>query len=436
MKLFFPFFLGFRYLRGRKKGGLFPYLRGSIIGIALSLIPLVVVLEVADGMIEGITRRYLELGTYHLQIHLDRNSGDRDHQEVRKLLEDSLNIRQVFEERRGMGLLYSSDSRYGVLLRAVSPEIYNEDENFRKYFQIVQGDFNLGSANSILLGQEVAAILEVNAGDGIKVLTSKIREDGSFIPKVTRLKVTGIFTTGYQELDRLWSYIPLNTGRRIIPEENSSDFFGIKIGDPYKRIAEQAAQLSALLPERANIYTWYELERANYKSFQTTKALLVFIMALIVVVASVNISSGLIMLVLEKRQELGILKSIGAGPKAISLALMVSGFSAGLLGSLLGIILGLAIAVNINEIIWGIEYALNLGLAVGRNIMAPFLNFAEIKSVKIFDSAFYLEQIPIRIKLFDLFLVAFLTILLATMAAYLPARKAGQTRPLEIIRKY
>ncbi len=436
MRLFFPFFLGFRYLRGRKKGGFFPYLRGSIIGIALSLIPLVVVLEVADGMIEGITRRYLELGTYHLQIHLDRNSVDGDHQAVRKLLEDSPEIRQVFEERQGMGLLYSSASRYGVSLRAVSPEIYSEDENFRKYFQIVEGDFNLGRANSILLGQEVAAILEVKVGDGIKVLTSKIREDGSFIPKVTRLKVTGIFATGYQELDRLWSYIPLNTGRRIIPEENSSDFFGIKVGDPYNRIAEHAARLGSLLPERTNIYTWYELERANYKSFQTTKALLIFIMALIVVVASVNISSGLIMLVLEKRQELGILKSIGAGPAAISLSLLVSGFSAGLLGSLLGIILGLAIAVNINEIIWGIEYALNLGLAVGRNILTPLINFTEIKPVKIFDSAFYLEQIPIRIKLFDLFLIAFLTILLATLAAYLPARKAGQTKPLEIIRKY
>lgn len=436
MRLFLPFFLGFRYLRGRKKGGFFPYLRGSIIGIALSLIPLVVVLEVADGMIEGITRRYLELGTYHLQIHLDRNSVDGDHQAVRKLLEDSPEIRQVFEERQGMGLLYSSASRYGVSLRAVSPEIYSEDENFRKYFQIVEGDFNLGRANSILLGQEVAAILEVKVGDGIKVLTSKIREDGSFIPKVTRLKVTGIFATGYQELDRLWSYIPLNTGRRIIPEENSSDFFGIKVVDPYNRIAEYAARLGSLLPERTNIYTWYELERANYKSFQTTKALLIFIMALIVVVASVNISSGLIMLVLEKRQELGILKSIGAGPAAISLSLLVSGFSAGLLGSLLGIILGLAIAVNINEIIWGIEYALNLGLAVGRNILTPLINFTEIKTLKIFDSTFYLEQIPIRIKLFDLFLIAFLTILLATLAAYLPARKAGQTKPLEIIRKY
>ncbi|MQY76713.1 MAG: FtsX-like permease family protein [Spirochaeta sp.] len=436
MKLFFPFFLGFRYLRGRKKRGFFPYLRGSIIGIALSLIPLVVVLEVADGMIEGITRRYLELGTYHLQIHLDGNTGDRDHQEVKKLLKDNPEIRQVFEERQGMGLVYSPHSRYGVSLRAVSPEIYREDENFRKYFQIVEGDFDLGRENSILLGQEVAAILEVKVGDGIKVLTSKIREDGSFIPKVTRMKVTGIFTTGYQELDRVWSYIPLNTGRRIIPEENSSDFFGIKIADPYNRIAEQARQLGSLLPEITQIYTWYELERANYKSFQTTKALLIFIMALIVVVASVNISSGLIMLVLEKRQELGILKSIGAGPAAISLSLLISGFSAGFLGSLLGIILGLVIAVNINEIIWGIEYTLNLGLAIGRNILVPLVNFTEMKPVKIFDSAFYLEQIPIRIKLFDLFLIAFLTILLATLAAYLPARKAGQTRPLEIIRKY
>jgi lipoprotein-releasing system permease protein len=85
----------------------------------------------------------------------------------------------------------------------------------------------------------------------------------------------------------------------------------VKLIDPFDRLEVQSARLEARLPGAARIYTWFELERSTYQSFQTTRALLLFIMAMIVMVAAVNVSSGLIMVVLERRMEIGILKSIG-----------------------------------------------------------------------------------------------------------------------------
>jgi lipoprotein-releasing system permease protein len=248
--------------------------------------------------------------------------------------------------------------------------------------------------------------------------------------------VSGIFTTGYQELDRLWSYIPLDTGEKILAPESSEEFLGIKLHDPFTRLEVQAARLQFLLPPGDRMYTWYELELSNYRSFQTTRALLLFIMAMIVAVAAINISSSLIMVVLEKRVELGVLKSLGASPSAVSSALVFTGFLAGLAGAALGIALGLFLAVNINELIRGAEGLLNLLVRAGVALVRPLAPMESPPPIRIFNAAFYLEEIPIRVRLVEVFLSAGLTVLLATVAAWFPARGAGRIRPLEVIRRF
>ena len=99
--------------------------------------------------------------------------------------------------------------------------------------------------------------------------------------------------------------------------------------------------------------TWSEIEYVRLASFRTTKALLLFIMALVVAVASVNVSSSVIMIIFERRHDLGILKSVGVGPPSLSLSFLLAGFTTGLMGTALGIAVGLLVAVNINEVIAG-----------------------------------------------------------------------------------
>jgi len=415
--------------------GVSSHLLGSILAIGLSLIPLIVVLEVADGMIEGITRRYLEVGTYHLQISLAGEADLGSYQTLREQILSKPGVKQAFIERQGMGMLYTQRGRSAVTVRAVPPSMYADDEGFRKFFTIVEGSFDLEQADDVLLGQEVAARIGAGVGERVKLLSLVSLSGSRSLPKVSSFTVQGIFSTGYQELDKLWTYIPLRSGVRVLPADRSAQFVGVKLDDPFDKINRQVASLRADLPGEVQIASWFQLERANYKSFQTTKALLLFIMALIVIVATINISSALIMIVLEKREEIGILKAMGARPRDISLAFLFTGLLAGIVGALLGLGLGLTVAVNINHVLRGIEGLVNQIVKVFMTMVAPFGGFEASTQVRVFNTEFYLEQIPIQIKGSELWVVACLTMLLSTVAAFLPARSAARIRPLDVLRK-
>ena len=121
----YPLMLGLRLFGSSSR--LSRYLKSAVLGIGLSLIPLIVVLEVADGMIEGITRRYVELGTYHLQVLLPEREAAPE--QLLEELEAAPEVRLALTERRGLGLLYTADSRLGVTIRAVPPSLYERDED-------------------------------------------------------------------------------------------------------------------------------------------------------------------------------------------------------------------------------------------------------------------------------------------------------------------
>jgi len=427
-------YLGLRIFISRKRG-VSGQLIGSILGIGLSLIPLVVVLEVADGMIEGITRRYLEVGTYHMQASL---AGDADMESYRVLAEQlrrAPGVTRVIPERQGMGMLYTTSGRSAVTIRAVPSSLYGEDEEFRKFFQILEGSFDLDEPKAILVGREIARRMELGVGDRVKMLTMVSTSIGRSLPRVNSFTVSGVFTTGYQELDKMWTYIDIGGAERVLPAGSGTTFLGIKVRQPFERIENQKRALQERLPSEARLSSWFEMERANYKSFQTTRALLVFVMALIVAVATINISSSLIMVVLERTEEIGILKAMGADPKDITRTFVLTGLCVGVAGVLLGLGLGLAVAVNINSLLAGIEILVNRLVFGLRQLIAPIVPQSGGGEVRVFNAEFYLEQIPIRIRVMELFAVAAASLLLSVMAAFYPARTAARIKPLEVLRK-
>ena len=182
--------------------------------------------------------------------------------------------------------------------------------------------------------------------------------------------------------------------------------------------------------------TWREIEYARLSSFRTTKALLLFIMALIVVVACVNVSSTVLMILFERRHDLGILKSVGAGPRALSLSFLLAGFATGLAGTVAGIAAGLLVAVNINEVIAGIEWTVNRVLDLASLIQSTFSPSAHpFGAFTLFNSAYYLKSIPVRINAVEVVAAAAAALVLSALAAYVPAARAARTRPLEILRR-
>ena len=282
----------------------------------------------------------------------------------------------------------------------------------------------------------VAEELGVGVGDEIRLLTARpVR--GRFVPRITRFVVAGLFSSGYQELDRGWVYCGSEDGRRILPADAGRLVVGVKLND-LARLDATAAEVERVLARTglpARVSGWYELEENQYRSFQTTRALLILIMALIVLVAAVNVSSALVMIVLEKRPEIAILKSMGAAPGLLAGSFVAAGFLAGLLGALLGVPLGLLVAVNVNAIVRALEAGVNAALAAAAGAVALFGGAADYRPLLLMNPAFYLESIPVRISLFEASAAALLAILVSTAASYLPARRAAAIKPLEVLRR-
>ena len=430
MKALFPLYLGVRNLFGRR-GRLSPYLLGSVLGIALSLVPLIVVLEVADGMIAGITRRYLEVGTYHAQVSFPEMTSAEELEGILESLRAQPAVRYAMVERQGLGLASAAGGRSAVTIRAVAPQVYAEDEGFRRYFRLEAGSFDLKTPGSILLGRELGQRLGAGVGDRVRLLT--LRGGARSVPLVTAFTVRGVFSTGYQELDKLWVYVPLVGAERLLGGSGASRFIGLKLDDPFTDLERKLARLA--LPGEAEVHSWYQLEKASYKSFQTTRALLLFIMALIVAVAAVNVSSSLVMVVLEKTPEIAILKAMGAGPLDIGLAFTVTALATGLAGTALGLAGGAAVALNINALLAGLERAINAAGRVAFALLAPAVRLPRPPAIRLFNTEFYLDSIPIDLRLRELAVIAAATLLLAVLAAWLPALRAGRVRPLDVLRR-
>jgi len=210
----------------------------------------------------------------------------------------------------------------------------------------------------------------------------------------------------------------------------------VKVRDPFADLSAMERDIAAAAGGGVRVASWREIEYARLASFATTKALLLFIMALVVIVASVNVSSSVLMIIIERREELGILGSLGAGPRPLSLSFLAAGFSTGLAGTIIGIAVGLLVAVNINAVITGLEWLINLGISIASLVRESFApSAARFEPVTLFNSAYYLKTIPVSIQPSEIGLVAVGSLVLSALASYLPAARSARTRPLDVLRK-
>lgn len=435
-------------------------IRSAVLIVAVSLVPLVVVLQVADGMIAGITARFIEAGTYHAQVMMSPRLSADEIEALRREAAAVPGVKTVSVERQGLGLLQTPAGRSGVTVRAVSPDLYRRDLGFAEYVEVREGAFELEEANSAVIGVDLAARFNLSVGDNIRIVTVRPSPSGGFLPRPASFVVKGIVATGYQELDRLWVFIPFERGLSLLSEGVANQILGVKVDEPFAlenplynpnavmRGVSGLLGLNTISPSRTalgelrtrlgtdvRVYNWYQLEQSRYVSFRTTKNLLIFIMFLIVCVAAVNVSSALVLMVLEKEHEIAILKSTGASPRGIVLIFLFAGFISGVLGAMLGMAVGILAAININPVLRLIEQTVNGVLYIGSVFAAPFVG-RRFGTVELLTAEFYLEQIPIVLQPAELILAAVLTILLSTLASYFPARRAGSIRPIEVIRRH
>jgi len=409
---------------------------GAVFGVAVSLVPLVVVLVVAEGMIEGITERMIGLSSYHLQVSCPPHFF-KTGEEIPVLTELAQNLEKeigarTFAERQGMALAVSKNNRSGAVIRAVPRDIFEMNKAFREYIEVLSGEAAFPSPKSAVIGKGIADKLGLNVGDKIRLITARTSERTGVVPKILLCTVSAVVSSGYEEIDALWVFLPLETGFDFLTESSSQIIIGVETDFPFSESLNEAYRsAAAFLPARFFVRRWSEINTARYENYASTKLLLILIMFLILLIAAVNISSALIMTVSERKKEIAILKSVGASSSGISTAFLCTGILCGAGGIVIGLPLALVCAVNCNEIIKFMENAVNF-------ILKLWYLIAEGSSctpIHLLNPEYYLQRVPVNISFREMFFIAAGTLLLSAAVSVFPAMRAGKEKPLHILRK-
>ena len=429
--------------KAEKKSSARRSLWGALLCIGLSIVPLIVVLSITNGMIQGMTDRIIGLSSNNIQAYVSPKLSStqtadsyREYAEQFKTVDGVLG---VYPEISVTALAAGKKMRTGAQIRALDKNIFTNNKAFRELFTILEGDVESyenqdeADGTQAIIGQKMAQMLDVHAGDTFRIITIKT-VSGKQSPKLTSFKVAAIVSSGYQELDALWVFIPLETAYKFVSLANASYTVMIETPQSYSPdLVRIQRELKAAYGKYINFYRWDQVHTAEFENFSSTKVMLVFVMILIVLVASINISSAIIMLVMERRKEIAILKSIGATPAGITFAFIITGMTCGLGGLALGLPFGLLAAVNANQIVRFIEKTVNVVAKAGYFLKGVPAD--EINAIHLMDPAYYLQIIPVDLPFSQVILISLSTVLLALFVSIIPSVKAGKEKPLDILRK-
>ncbi len=417
--------------KAEKKSSARRSLFGAMICIGLSIIPMFVVLSITHGMIDGMTQRIIGLSSGHIQAYvasgIDFTSSPEKFASYAQGLKDADDeVLQVYPEVQVSALAAGKNVRSGIEIRAVEEDIFERNQSFKSLFTFIDGDLTAfkNGQTFALIGKKMAEELELEVGDSFRVITTKSL-NGKIIPKLTSFKVAAIISSGYQELDQFWVFIPMQTAFEKLSLEDASYNIMIETADAFATdLVRIQRRCSNYFGRYANVYRWDQIHSAEFENFSSTKVMLVFVMLLIILVASVNISSAIIMLVMERQKEIAILKSIGASPAGVSLSFLLAGMSCSIGGLIFGLPLGIILTIFSNQIIKGVEHFINLVTRIFHG-----------SEIVLMDPAYYLAEIPVEIPVKQILLILAGVLFLSFLVSFLPAHKAGKEAPLEILRK-
>jgi len=297
----------------------------------------------------------------------------------------------------------------GIIVRGILPEM--ETLTTKIGSRIVAGKLDLKndslSLPKIILGKGLAQRLGVALGDSVLLfsLRGKVYLGGNFSPKVKKFQTVGIFETGMYEYDANLAYISLEKARELFDFQGRVTGLQIRLKNP-QDAERYSEELNRRLPTSAYSISWQEMHK-NLFSWMTLEKYAMFLaLSLIVAVAAFNIVASLVMLVLEKKKEIGILVSMGATAENIRAIFMTLGTGLGILGIILGNFLGYSLA-------W-LQYKYHI-------IHLP-------------SEIYFIDFLPVGFKLVDFVAVSVAALLLSVLATIYPARKAAALSIVEAIK--
>jgi lipoprotein-releasing system permease protein len=408
----FEWMLSLRYLRARRKEGFISVIAGfSFLGIMLGVATLIIVMAVMNGFRQELLDKILGLNGHLLIQPLE--SPLTDWEGVADRVSKVPGIRLAAPIVEGQALASSPFNASGVLVRGIrGTDLAKLGSIARNIKQGTLDGFDQGQG--IAVGSRLAEQLSVRAGDNLTLVSPRgsVTPFGT-TPRIKTYKVAAVFEIGMSEYDAAFVFMPLPEAQAYFGRSGDVTAIEVYTVDPdrvdsFRKLISDAAQRPIYMLD------WRQRNATFFNALQVERNVMFLILTLIVVVAALNIVSGLIMLVKDKGSDIAILRTMGATQGAIMRVFLITGSSIGVVGTLAGFLLGTVVCLNIDAI---------------RRFLS-WLTHTDLFSPELY----FLSKLPADMDFKETAAVVVMALGLSLLATLYPSWRAARLDPVEALR--
>ena len=413
--------IAWRYLRARRaEGGVSVMTWISLIGITLAVFALIATLSVRAGFRAEFVDTILGANahvTVYAAVRQDEETGARlrgfeDYDAIATRLAAVEGVTRAAPMIRGQVMVASPNGTSGAEVFGMKPE------DLRSIPRVGEGAHAIGDLDrfgeGIAIGSVLARDLGVGVGDRIRVISPDgVRTAFGTSPRVNAYEVVYIFTAGRYDIDRTRLYMPFAEAQLYFNREGIADEFEVMVRDP-EGVEAYTPALFAAAGDQALVWTWRDSSGAFLRALDVEDNIMFVILSILVLIATMNIVSGLIMLVKNKGRDIGILRTIGLTEGAVLRIFFLCGAFTGLVGTAAGVVLGCLFAIYIDPIFSFVNYM------AGGGVWDP-----SIRGI---------YALPAKLQGEDVLSAVALSLGLSFVVTYFPARRAARMNPVEALR--
>ena len=414
LRLFAPFevMVALRYLRARRERSFISVIAAfSFLGIMLGVATLIVVMSVMNGFRAELLDKIVGINGHIFVQAIDTPLTDFD--AVDERIAKVAGVKLVIPMIEGAAGVSSPYNQSGALIRGIR-------EADLKKLPGIAGHITLGSLDGfdtgggLAIGQRLAESLSLRVGDTISVLTAKgAQTPFGVAPRIKSYPVAAVFNIGMSEFDSSFVYMPLSEAQAFFDKDGQATVIEVFVDRP-DDLDSIRSGIDGTAGRPIIMTDWRQRNKTFFDALQVERNVMFIILTMIVLVAALNIISGLIMLVKDKGPDIAILRTMGATRGAIMRIFLITGASIGVAGTLAGLLLGLLVAANIESIRQFFNWLL------GANLFPAEL--------------YFLSRLPSVVRASDVIAVTGLTLLLSLLATIYPSWRAASIDPVEALR--
>ena len=382
------FFIAIRHILERKFQSIF-----SILGVAIAVTVFIVSLTVSNCLEKNMISSLLTLSP-HILIKDSKKSFFENYEDVIEKTKGIKDVKAVIPQINSQSIIRFNNFAKGVLAKGIDAKNVKNDFNLR----IVKGSNDVSELESILIGEELSNELQLKVGDELSLVSAENKE--------LKLKVKGIFKTGFLDYDSNLVIVPLKTMQIILEQGGVATEIGIMTGHPQKIEEVMEKVLEKLQKSDFKVTSWKRINHNLLNAVQFERFVLIAILSLLLIIACFAVSVILNMIVREKIKDIGILKSIGYTNRHIRNVFTIEGLIIGVSGMILASIISPIILLTLKKL-----FKMYMG-----------------------NSYYYLEELPLYISIKELsiiYVVAFAVVFISTIY---PAAKAARMKPVEALK--